>query len=240
VIIPTLNEAKTIARVIDAVRAADSQILVADGGSSDGTPAIAQAAGAAVIQAPRGRAAQQNAAVRHALGRVLLFLHADTRLPADYPAQVFETLMDPAVAAGAFRFKTDWDRPGMRLIERAAHLRAMLFQLPYGDQGLFMPKTVFDRAGGFPLVPAAEDLLLVRQLKKLGRIALARGAAVTSARRWRTIGIWRATLRNYLIAGGCLAGIDPRHLAPLYRSRLNRNASIGDRRDPTVAQDQRR
>lgn len=239
VIIPALNEAGGISRAIEAARSADSQILVADGGSSDDTTAIARAAGATIVHSPRGRAVQQNTAARHASGRVLLFLHADTRLPADYPAQVFESLMDPAVAAGAFGFKTDWNRRDMRLIEQAVRLRATLFQLPYGDQGLFMPKAVFARTGGFPLVPVAEDLLLVRQLKKLGRIALAPGSAVTSARRWRARGLWRTTLRNYLIAGACLAGIDPKYLAPLFRSRLNRNASTGDRRDPAAEQNQR-
>ena len=239
VIIPALNEAGNISRTIEAAQAADSEILLADGGSSDQTISIARAAGIAVIQAPRGRAIQQNTAARHASGRVLLFLHADTRLPADYPAQVFETLMDPAVVAGAFGFKADWNRRDMRLIEQTVRLRATLFQLPYGDQGLFMPRAVFARAGGFPLVPVAEDLLLVRQLKKLGRIALAPGSAVTSARRWRARGLWRTTLRNYLIAGACLAGIDPKHLAPLLRSRLNRNASNGDPRDPAAARHQR-
>jgi hypothetical protein len=89
--------------------------------------------------------------------------------------------------------------------------------LPYGDQALFMPRNIFDRIGGFPLVPIAEDLFLVKRLARLGRIAQARGAAVTSARRWRAIGVWRATLINYVIAAGCLLGVGPRHLVPLYR-----------------------
>jgi hypothetical protein len=223
VVIPTLNEARTIAAVIDRIRSPDSEILVADGGSSDGTPEAARTAGAQVIPTTRGRAVQQNSAARQASGRVLLFLHADTFLPADYPAQVFETLMDPSVAAGAFRFKTDYDNASMRLIERTVRLRSTLFQMPYGDQGLFMPKTVFEKAGGFPMVPIAEDLLLVRQLARLGRIAQARGAAVTSGRRWQAVGVWRATLINYLIAAGCLLGMDPKNLAPLYRWWLNLN-----------------
>jgi rSAM/selenodomain-associated transferase 2/rSAM/selenodomain-associated transferase 1 len=217
VVIPALNEAATIAKVIDRVRCADSRIMVVDGGSTDGTAALASAAGAEVIVTPPGRATQQNTAARQASGAVLLFLHADTLLPQDYPVQVFETLLPTGVVAGAFRFKTDWNCRRMRLIEKMVHIRSTLLQMPYGDQALFMPKTVFDRVGGFPHVPIAEDLLLIRRLGRLGRIAQARGFALTSGRRWQAIGVWRATLVNYLIAGGCLMGLDPHYLSPLYK-----------------------
>jgi len=80
-----------------------------------------------------------------------------------------------------------------------------------------MPRSIFKQAGGFPETPIAEDLFLVRRLGRLGRIGLAEGAAVTSGRRWRRIGVWRATMINYLIAVGCLVGVDPKRLAPLYR-----------------------
>jgi uncharacterized protein len=220
VVIPALNEAAAIATVIDRMRSADSRIIVADGGSSDRTADLARAAGAEVIVTPPGRAVQQNAAARQAAGPVLLFLHADTLLPRDYPAQVFETLMPADVIAGAFRFKTDCNRRSMRLIEKTVHIRSALLQMPYGDQALFMPKTTFDKIGGFPQVPIAEDLFLVRRLGRLGRIAQARGTALTSGRRWRAMGLWRATLINYLIAGGCLLGMDPRYLAPLYKKWL--------------------
>jgi uncharacterized protein len=153
-----------------------------------------------------GRAWQQNEGARHAGGRVLLFLHADTRLPDDFGAQVFELLMDPGTVLGAFQFKTDWDHWAMRWIERAAYVRSAHLHRPYGDQGLFLRKTVFAKVGGFPLVPIAEDLYLVRRLARMGRIALAPGTAVTSGRRWRRVGIGRTTLINALIAGGCLLG----------------------------------
>ncbi len=217
VIIPALNEEATITKAIEGARSPDSEIIVVDGGSNDKTMARAQEAGARVIVAPRGRALQQNSGARRARGCVLLFLHADTRLPDNYGAQVFETLMASQVSAGAFGFKTDYDNRGMRLIEKAARIRSAVFNLPYGDQALFMTKTQFDKVGGFPLVPIAEDLHLVRRLARQGRIRLAPGAAVTSGRRWRSIGIWRATAINYLIAGGCLAGVPPKYLAPLYK-----------------------
>ncbi len=220
-VIPTLDEAGIIQAAIHRLRSPDSEVIVADGGSRDDTVDLARSAGAAVLVAPRGRAVQQNSGARQASGRVLLFVHADTCLPPGYAAQVFETLIPQGVSAGAFRFKTDFDHWGMRLIEKTVRIRSTLFQMPYGDQALFMFKTTFDKIGGFPLVPIAEDLFLVKRLARLGRIAQTRAAAVTSARRWRAIGVWRATLINYLIAGGCLLGIDPKHLVPLYRWGLH-------------------
>lgn len=216
VVIPALNEAATIETAIESARGDDCEIIVVDGGSNDRTASCAQAAGARVIPAPTGRAFQQNRGARKAGGKVLLFLHADSRLPDNYCAHLFETLMDYRTIAGAFRFKTDLPNWSMRLIEKAAHVRSTWFQMPYGDQGIFLRKDLFDRIGGFTPVPIAEDLFLVRRLARMGRIGLAPVPVVTSGRRWRTIGVWRATLINYLIAGGCLIRVPARHLAPLY------------------------
>jgi len=222
VVIPALNEAPGIAETIARVQAKGIEIIVADGGSRDGTPALARHAGAAVVETPRGRAVQQNRGADAATGRVLLFLHADTRLPADFGPQLFELLMDPAVALGAFRFATDWAHPAMRWIACAANWRSSCLGMPYGDQAFFMRRERFDQAGGFPPAAIAEDLFLARRMARLGRIGLAPGAAVTSARRWRMRGIVRTTVINYLIAGGCLLGADPSRLAPLYNKRVPR------------------
>ena len=125
--------------------------------------------------------------------------------------------MDPAVIAGAFRFKTDYAHPGMRLIERAVQLRSTWFQLPYGDQAIFLPKVIFERIGGFPEVAIGEDLLLVRRLNRRGKIQIAPSEAITSGRRWKTLGLFRTTLINAIIAIGCLLGADSTRLAPFYR-----------------------
>ena len=217
VVIPVLDEEGAIASTIRQIQTARCEVLVVDGGSEDRSVDIARECGATIITGPRGRAHQQNAGAAEARGKTLLFLHADTSLPPDFDHQVFNTLMDHRVVAGAFRFKTDYDHWGMRLIEKTVQIRSRLFQMPYGDQALFLPKTTFEKAGGFPSVPIAEDLYLVRRLGRLGRVALAPGAAVTSGRRWRHLGVWRTTLTNYLIAIGCIAGVNPRRLAPLYR-----------------------
>lgn len=217
VVIPALNEAGDIEDTIARIRSRDAQILVVDGGSQDDTALRARRAGAQVLTCGPGRARQQNCGAGQARGRVLLFVHADTRLPADYISQIFEVLMDSRTVLGAFRFKTDFDHWSMRLIEKTVHIRSMLFHLPYGDQALFMRRRQFAQVGGFPSTPVAEDLFLVRRMARLGRIGHAPGAAITSGRLWRRAGVWRTTLINYLIAAGCMLGVNPDRLALMYK-----------------------
>ena len=217
VIIPALNEEAQIEETILNAWSPDAEIIVVDGGSADRTADRAEHAGAVVLRGPRGRALQQNRGAAIARARVLLFLHADTLLPKDYVAQVFETLMDRRVALGAFRFKTDLDRPLMRAIQVMTNIRASIFGLPYGDQAFFVRKPVFLAAGGFPEMPIAEDLFFVRLVSKQGRIAIAPAHAVTSGRRWKEVGLLRTTLINQLILAGFTLGISPHILARLYR-----------------------
>jgi rSAM/selenodomain-associated transferase 2/rSAM/selenodomain-associated transferase 1 len=217
VVIPALNEARQIARTITAASIPEAQIIVSDGGSTDRTVAIARSLGARIVSGQPNRAAQQNRGAAAARGEVLLFLHADTRLPPEYGDHIFETLMDRRTVLGAFRFATDIHTPAMQAIAFLTNLRAGRLKLPYGDQGLFMRRDDFYRFGGFPETPIAEDLYLVRKMARNGRIAIAPVAAVTSGRRWRRLGPLRTTLVNTLIAVGCLAGIPPERLSPLYR-----------------------
>ncbi|MBC2712835.1 MAG: TIGR04283 family arsenosugar biosynthesis glycosyltransferase [Desulfosarcina sp.] len=217
VIIPALNEERQIARTIAAATSTDAEIIVSDGGSTDRTVEIAKSLGARIVSGKRGRAGQQNRGAAAARGEVLLFLHADTRLPRNYIDHIFETLMDRRTVLGAFRFKTDINTPTMQWITFLTNLRARRLMLPYGDQGLFMRKCNFDTAGGFPEVPIAEDLYLVRKMARKGRITLAPASAVTSGRRWQYMGPMRTTIINTIIAAGCLAGVSPSRLAPLYR-----------------------
>lgn len=217
VIIPALNEAPRIGAAIRSARGDEVEIIVADGGSTDGTETVAREAGVRVLRGPAGRAAQQNRAAALARGKVLLFLHADTCLPHDYACQVFQTLMDRGTVLGAFRFRTDLNHPMMKGIQALTNARSRYLGLPYGDQGLFVLKSVFREVAGFPDVPFAEDLLFVRKLKPLGRIGIAPGYAVTSARRWRTLGLMRTTLLNQVILAGCYLGVPFRTLLPFYR-----------------------
>jgi hypothetical protein len=217
VIIPALNEEGHIEETIVSAKNPDAEVLVVDGGSRDRTVKQAERAGAAVIRGQRGRAMQQNQGAAAARGRVLLFLHADTLLPVDYVVQVFETLMDRGVALGAFGFKTDLNRPLMRLVELTTQFRSKCLRLPYGDQALFVRKSRFEAAGGFPEGPIAEDLFFVRRMAKQGRIVIAPAHAITSGRRWKAVGVLRTTLINQLVLTGLALGISARTLARLYR-----------------------
>ena len=144
-------------------------------------------------------------------------MHADSRLPKGYACDVFNVLMDSQTVLGAFQFKTDIDNISMmKLFELGTNIRAAFFKLPYGDQALFVRKSTFMKTGGFPMVPIAEDLFFVRNMKKLGRLRIAPAAVVTSGRRWRNIGILRTFAVNQIIMTGCLLGVSPEQLAPLY------------------------
>jgi rSAM/selenodomain-associated transferase 2/rSAM/selenodomain-associated transferase 1 len=224
VIIPVLNEAKHIEEVIEKTWDKDVEIIVVDGGSRDDTMAKALEAGAQVETSPPGRANQQNHGAAVARGRVLLFLHADTRLPKGYVSHVFETLLDSKTAIGAFRFKTDGDHWTMRVVELMTDLRSWILKMPYGDQALFIRKSLFESVGGFPDTPIAEDLYLVRRLFKQGKVKIASTPVITSARRWQNRGVVRTSLINVLIATSCSLGFSPKRFVSLYgneRARLH-------------------
>ncbi len=217
VIIPALNEENSIEAAISTAANQDAEVIVVDGGSDDHTVQKATAAGAMVQTSDPGRAVQQNYGAGLAQGKTLLFLHADTILPGDYVDYVFEALMDPKAVGGAFRFKTDWDSPMMRATEFLTNFRSRYLKLPYGDQGVFVRKSAFENNNGFPLVNIAEDLFFIRELARKGRIKIVPAETVTSARRWKRLGICRVTLINQLIAAGCFIGVSPRLLATLYQ-----------------------
>ncbi len=216
VIIPTLNEEANIEASIAGATHENAEVILVDGGSTDQTMARAGAAGAEVQSGPKGRALQQNFGATCARGNVLLFLHGDTRLPEDYPDHIFDAMMDPKTVGGAFQFKTDWENHLMHAVEILTNLRAKHLKLPYGDQGLFVRKSIFKEMGGFPHVAIAEDLFFVRQLFRKGRIRIVPAATVTSSRRWKAMGILRTTFINQLILAGCILGVSPQTLAPVY------------------------
>ena len=224
VIIPTLNEAAMLGRILDNLRRADAvEVIVVDGGSQDDTRKIAAQAGAIVLKVSGGRAAQQNAAAAAAKGRLLLFLHGDTLPPNGYADMIRLALDRPATVAGAFRFKTDDSRLAMRLIEWTTNFRSAVLQWPYGDQGLFMEKRVFDEMSGFSSIPIMEDFELVSRLRRRGTLVTLSETAITSARRWRQLGVVRTTMINQIMIAGFLSGVSIQRLIRLYR--LNRTVS---------------
>lgn len=218
VIVPTLNEAERIGPTIAALgRAQGVEIIVADGGSRDRTRQLAAAAGATVLQTSGGRAGQQNTAARQARGRYLFFLHADTLPPPGYQHLIRQALDDPATVAGAFRLRINGASPSLRLMEWGANRRSRLRQLPYGDQGLFMEKRIFDELGGFADLPIMEDYQLVDRLRRRGRVVTLPEPVITAGRRWQNRGVWRTFLINQALIIGFRVGIAPQRLAALYR-----------------------
>lgn len=224
IIIPVLNDADRLAMVLAAVcgRADVHEVIVVDGGSTDRTSEIAREVGATLLRTGTGRAQQMNAGAAAAKGGILLFLHADTTLPADFTRHVRDTLRTPAVACGAFAFRLD--APGflLRCIERGTNWRARHMQLPYGDQCLFMRADTFERVGGFPALPIMEDLEMVRRLRRFGRVHIASAPAITSARRWQTLGVLRTSALNQFLVAAYFLGVAPTTLARWYRSPILR------------------
>lgn len=216
VIIPALNEAGQIGATLRHLEGSGAaQIIVVDGGSSDETVQIAESFGAHVLRGPANRGKQQNLGAARAVGEILLFLHADTRLPDDFAEQIRAILDEPGVIAGAFRFRLDASGFGISLVERMVGIRCKLFALPYGDQALFMSREAFEHVGCFADLPVMEDFDLVLRLKRLGRIQIAEGASVTSARRWREYGVWRVTWKHQLCILGYYLRISPARLTRL-------------------------
>jgi rSAM/selenodomain-associated transferase 2 len=216
VIIPTLNEEGCLAQALRALRLqGPREVIVADGGSDDDTRRAAAGADRFLV-APRGRAAQMNAGAAAAAGEVLLFLHADCVPEGGALAEAERLLTRPGVAAGCFRMRVAAEGPLYRLIDACATARVRLTGLVYGDQGLFVRRAVFGRAGGFPPLRLMEDVFFSRALCRLGRVVVASRRVFVSPRRWQRAGLVRQTLRNWALTALAAGGVHPDRLAAFY------------------------
>lgn len=217
VIIPTLNEERTLGRLLVFLHKYPGlEIIVADGGSTDQTCRIAGYYGVKIVTGESGRGRQLNNGAGSATGDILLFLHSDTFLPPDFTNHISALVNLPGTSAGAFRLRINAYGRGYRLIEWGANLRSTLLQMPYGDQAIFLNRHVFLQVGGFPDHVILEDIELVRRLKKHGKIRIAAAGVLTSPRRWQKLGLVRTTLLNQVILSAYLSGVDPEKLARLY------------------------
>lgn len=218
IVMPVLDEAGTLAprlRALQPLRRRGVQLVVVDGGSQDGTPAIAREHADLVLQAPRGRAAQMNAGAAACAAEVLLFLHADTALPEQADALVRRATRG-ASAWGRFDVRIDSPRWPLRLVERLMNHRSRWTGIATGDQALFVRRELFDRIGGFPDLPLMEDIALSRALKRHGRPVCLHERVTTSARRWERHGVWRTVLLMWRLRAAYFLGADPRQLAIRY------------------------
>lgn len=218
VIIPALNEAALIKRAVSQA-AGRAEVIVVDGGSTDGTPLLASFAGAKVISSAPGRGAQMDAGAEAAKGGALLFLHADTILPENWPDAIRSALSDKKNVAGAFRLSIASDKARYRIIEYFANLRSGTLGLIYGDQAIFARRDVFLDSGGFKKLPLMEDLDCVKRLREKGAVVLIKDRTATSARRWEKGGFIRTTLKNWLFLILYSAGVSPERLYGWYYNK---------------------
>ena len=218
IVLPVLNEAPSIVAALQALaplRGGGAEVIVVDGGSTDRSRDLAEALADRVLDAPRGRASQMNAGAAVARGGVLLFLHADTRLP-----EGADGLAPQAIAAGRhwgrFDVRIEGSSAWLPLVAAMMNLRSCLTGIATGDQAMFVSREAFAAAGGFPDIPLMEDIELSRRLLRRGRPACLSARVTTSGRRWETQGVWRTILRMWWLRLRFFLGADPRRLAVEY------------------------
>ncbi|QPD05578.1 MAG: hypothetical protein Nkreftii_003352 [Candidatus Nitrospira kreftii] len=224
VIIPTFNEERSLPRTLACLSASDpAEIIIVDGGSTDGTLTRAQefcahTATARVIMAPRGRASQMNEGAKASQGEVLLFLHADTQLPPQTERIVGLALTSPSVVGGRFDVRFDSSSPWSQVISSFMNRRSRLTGIATGDQALFVRREVFEMLGGFSEIPLMEDIEFSRRLQQAGRIMALRETVVTSFRRWDTQGPLRTILLMWTLRFLYWVGVNPHQLARVYHT----------------------
>lgn len=203
IVIPTLNEERALPACLDFLAREEGplEVIVADGGSGDGTRDIAVSReDVRFVEAPPGRARQMNHGAGEARGEFLWFLHADSRPKPGALAAIRRALGQRRTAIGAFRFRLDGPRRAYRVLEFGVWLRVLLFRNPYGDQGLCVRTEDFQDLGGFEDIPLFEDVRLVRAMRARGRLEILPLEIATSPRRWEAHGVWRTTLLHLRLA----------------------------------------
>lgn len=219
IVIPCLNEAPDIVRTLESLqpmRARGAEIIVADGGSSDGTATLAAPLADRLVHAPRGRAAQMNAGAAAAAADILLFMHADCMLPPAADALITQGLAASGQQWGRFDVVLDGSHPLLKVIAGMMNLRSRWTGIATGDQGIFMTKALFARLDGFPALPLMEDIALSRRARRAGAPLCLREPIVTSARRWERHGVLRTVLLMWRLRLAYFLGADPARLALRY------------------------
>lgn len=226
IILPVLNEASTINAAIAHLRQLGpdgcSEIIVVDGDPQGSTIREIREKGVRMALSAKGRARQMNHGAGLATGDVLLFLHADTRLPANACALIRDAMKERDAVAGAFDLGISSERRIYRITERYVHLRTRLTRVPFGDQAIFMRRPYFDQLGGYRDIPIMEDVEIMKRIRKRGdAVVIIPEKVMTSARRYEQEGIILCTLRNWMLQILYALGVPPERLAGLYRAFEN-------------------
>lgn len=218
VIVPTLNEGDHLPRLVKALArcTVPLEVVVADGGSTDMTVSVAEAAGATVVRSEAGRGSQMRAGAAMARGQLLVFIHADARIEGAPLTEIAALAQGGFAGAAAFRFAIDGDRWSYRVLEAGTRLRGRLLGLPYGDQGLIIGAELYDRIGGHAEIPLMEDVVIARRLRGFGGIRILPTNLPVSPRRWERDGPWRRTAANLVLLSRFLLGASPERLAARY------------------------
>lgn len=221
IIVPVLNEATGLAAFLAPLqvwRAAGHEVILVDGGSTDATCALAAAQVDRVLEAPAGRALQMNAGAAASHGDLLLFLHADTRLPTEAPALLASLCSADWCGWGRFDVRLSGAAPALRVVEYLMNLRSRLSGIATGDQAMFVARTLFDACGGFAPLPLMEDVELSGRLRRRVPPTCLRARVITSSRRWEQDGILRTIVRMWWLRWRYFRGADPALLAADYRA----------------------
>jgi rSAM/selenodomain-associated transferase 2 len=219
IVMPVLDEGEGIAATLDRLsdlRALGTEVTVVDGGSRDATIQRARPRVDRVILAPRGRALQMNAGAEKASGNVLLFLHADTRLPADADHIVLSGLERSGRAWGRFDVKIEGRSALLRVVAWFMNIRSRLTGIATGDQAIFVRRAAFQAAGGFPAIPLMEDIALCKRLKRVSPPLCLRDCVTTSGRRWEKNGVVNTMVLMWRLRLAYFFGADPKKLAQQY------------------------
>lgn len=219
IVVPCLNESERIAGALDALaplRARGTEVIVVDGGSSDGTVALARERADLVISAPRGRAVQMNAGARRARGDALLFLHADSRLPERADVLVIDALVRTGKAWGRFDVAIRGRHPLLPVIAAAMNVRSRLTRIATGDQAIFVTRALFERVGGYAAIGIMEDVAFSVALRRHGGPACISQRVSTSGRRWEKHGVVKTMLLMWRLRLAYSLGADPDELALRY------------------------
>lgn len=217
IIVPLLNEIELLPELLAHLQLWQRQgceVLLVDGGSSDGTAEVAAALGFSVLHSTRGRALQMNAGAAQAKAKVLLFLHADTRLPQDALAHIDSAITQHSW--GRFNVQITGESLMLKVVAFFINWRSRLSAIATGDQAIFVDKATFIRIGGFPVQPLMEDVEICKRLKKMGRPACLQARVKTSGRRWMQYGVWRTITLMWQLRFAYWRGVPAEQLAKRY------------------------